>query len=147
MVLQAADISSVYLEAYTMERVCIQAGPEFGNLEGHLLVVVKALYGLWISGKMFIELLAGCLIYLVFEHLRAEDNIFLEKSADGKTYGYMAAYCHDLCIVSKDLKAILYQLKSDLWKFKFKRFGAINGNGNGTFCVNPRKYIKCMEET
>jgi hypothetical protein len=27
------DVSSAYLEAYTQERVCFMAGPEFGNLD------------------------------------------------------------------------------------------------------------------
>ena len=47
------DISSAYLEAYTMEKVCIQGGPEFGNLEGHILIIIKALYGLCLFGKIF----------------------------------------------------------------------------------------------
>ena len=29
------DIGNAYLEAYTKEKVCIIAGPEFGDLEGH----------------------------------------------------------------------------------------------------------------
>jgi len=44
------DISSAYLEAYTSEKVCIIAGPEFGDREGHLLLISKALYGLRSSG-------------------------------------------------------------------------------------------------
>ncbi len=40
------DVSSAYLEAYTQEKVCFIAGPELGSLEGHLLVIERALYGL-----------------------------------------------------------------------------------------------------
>ena len=40
------DIGNAYLEAFTSEKVCIFAGPEFGPLEGHLLLIHKALYGL-----------------------------------------------------------------------------------------------------
>ena len=40
----ATDISSAYHEAYTTEKVCIRAGPEFNELEGHLLIIIKALY-------------------------------------------------------------------------------------------------------
>jgi hypothetical protein len=35
-----------YLEAETQERVYIPARPEFGEREGHTLVIFKALYGL-----------------------------------------------------------------------------------------------------
>ena len=45
--LWGADISSAYLMSYIDEKVCIVAGPEFGpELEGHLLILVHALYGL-----------------------------------------------------------------------------------------------------
>jgi hypothetical protein len=41
----ATDIGNAYLEAHTSEKVCIVApGPEFGALEGHILVICKALY-------------------------------------------------------------------------------------------------------
>ena len=40
-----ADVGNAYLEAYTDEKLCIMAGPEFKELQGHLLIMVKALYG------------------------------------------------------------------------------------------------------
>jgi hypothetical protein len=42
----ATDIGNSYLEAKTTEKVCIKAGPEFGELQGNLLIIAKALYGL-----------------------------------------------------------------------------------------------------
>ena len=44
--LWAADIGNAYLEALTKEKLYIVAGPEFGELEGQILVIHKALYGL-----------------------------------------------------------------------------------------------------
>ena len=38
------DISSAYLEVFTKEKLFIKAGPEFGDQEGHILLVEKALY-------------------------------------------------------------------------------------------------------
>jgi hypothetical protein len=40
------DIGNAYLEAFTSEKVYIIAGPEFGEREGHILIIRKALYGL-----------------------------------------------------------------------------------------------------
>src|SRR5210317_1397723 len=40
------NIGNAYLEAYTDEKVYIIAGPEFGDREGHVLIISKALYGL-----------------------------------------------------------------------------------------------------
>ena len=42
----ATDIGNAYLEAVTQEKVCVKAGPEFGDRERHLLIIYKALYGL-----------------------------------------------------------------------------------------------------
>jgi hypothetical protein len=48
--LWATDIGNAYLEAKTSELLFIVAGPEFGDLEGHMLVIYKVLYGLCSSG-------------------------------------------------------------------------------------------------
>ena len=45
-----ADIGNASREAFTKEKVCIEAGPEFGDLQGHILIILKALYGLRTSG-------------------------------------------------------------------------------------------------
>ena len=42
----AADIGYAYLEATTKEKLYIGAGPEFEELQRHILVIHKALYGL-----------------------------------------------------------------------------------------------------
>jgi hypothetical protein len=42
----ATDVGNPYLEAVTDEKLHVIAGPEFGHLQGHILVVYKALYGL-----------------------------------------------------------------------------------------------------
>ena len=44
------DICNAYFEAKTKEKLYIVAGPEFEELEGHILVIYKALYGLKSSG-------------------------------------------------------------------------------------------------
>ena len=57
----ATDIGNAYHEAYTSERVCIVAGPELGVLEGYLLIIAKALYGLRSSVKRWHEKFADTL--------------------------------------------------------------------------------------
>jgi hypothetical protein len=60
--LWATDIGNAYLKAYTLEKVCIKAGKEFGDLEeGHTLVIAKALYGLQSSGLRWHKKFANCL--------------------------------------------------------------------------------------
>jgi hypothetical protein len=57
----ATDIRNAYLEAETRECIYIIAGAEFGDLEGHTLVIFKAVYGLWSSGLHWHEHFANCL--------------------------------------------------------------------------------------
>jgi hypothetical protein len=59
--LWATDIGNAYLEAKTSELLFIIAGPEFGDLEGHMLVLYKALYGLRSSGLRWHERFSACL--------------------------------------------------------------------------------------
>ncbi|HSN23318.1 MAG TPA: reverse transcriptase domain-containing protein, partial [Methylomicrobium sp.] len=58
--LWSTDIGNAYLESPTLEKVYIIGGPEFASvgLEGHTLVIVKALYGLKSSGLRWWEILA-----------------------------------------------------------------------------------------
>jgi hypothetical protein len=53
--LWATDIGNAYLEATMSECLIIVAGPEFGKLEGHILIISKALYGLRTSGLRWHE--------------------------------------------------------------------------------------------
>ena len=40
-----ADVGNVYLQVLTKEKLYIVAGPEFEELQGHVLVMYKTLYG------------------------------------------------------------------------------------------------------
>jgi len=59
--LWTTDIGNAYLEAEMQEKVYIIAGPEFGELEGHTLIIFKVLYGLRTSGLHWHERFADCL--------------------------------------------------------------------------------------
>ena len=59
--LWATDVGNAYLEAKTKEKLYIEAGPEFGELQGHFLVIDRALYGLCSSGARWHKRFADCL--------------------------------------------------------------------------------------
>ena len=42
--IQGADIGNAYLEAFTDEKLYILAGQEFQELEGYILIFLKAIY-------------------------------------------------------------------------------------------------------
>jgi hypothetical protein len=58
-----------------MERNYIVAGPEFGQLEGHYLIIVKALYGLHMSGLHWHECFADCVCAMKVFHLARQNLI------------------------------------------------------------------------
>jgi hypothetical protein len=55
------DISSAYLEASTQEKVCFTANAAFGHLQGHTLIIDKALYGLQTSSASWHQCFADTL--------------------------------------------------------------------------------------
>lgn len=55
------DIGNAYIKALTSEKVCIHAGPEFGSLADHLLLIHKAMYGLRSSSACWHDQLSNVL--------------------------------------------------------------------------------------
>ena len=145
----ATDIASAYLEAHTSEKVCIIAGPEFGELQGHLLLIDRALYGLRSSGARWHDRLSDCLRAEGFHPCRAEPDIWLRKN--GSTYDYIAVYVDDLAIAMKDPQKIINTLE-EKHKFNLKGSGPLTfhlgadfyRNELGELCMAPRKYIERM---
>jgi Reverse transcriptase (RNA-dependent DNA polymerase) len=86
----ATDIGNAYLEAYTTEKVYILAGHKFGEREGHILVISKALYGLRSSRARWHERFANCIRELGFFPFKAEPDIWMRKK--GSIYECIAAW-------------------------------------------------------
>jgi len=76
--LWATNIRNAYLEALTEEKIYIITGPEFKELEGQILIIQKALYGLRTSGLRWHEKFTDCLHGLGFEPSRAEPDIWMQ---------------------------------------------------------------------
>jgi hypothetical protein len=148
----STDIGNAYLEAKTRERVFFVAGPEFGDLAGHTLIIVKALYGLRSSGAHWHDRFADCLRDMGFMPLKAEPDIWMHKNGD--VYEYIGVYVDDLAIIAKDPQEIVNILE---WKYKFK----LKGTGpisfhlgmgffcdeDGVLCLSPKRYIERMIST
>ena len=145
----ATDIGNAYLEAITKEKLYIIAGPEFGPLQGHILVIRKALYGLRSSGKRWHERFSDCLRSEGFEPCKAEPDIWIRPSKDKSCYEMVAVYVDDLAIGMKDPEAFL-SILIDKYKFKLKGSGPISfhlgcdfeRDEDGTLCMVPRQYIE-----
>ena len=147
-----SEIRNAYLEALTSKKVCIRAGPEFGDYEGHLLIIYKALSGLKSSRKAFGQLLQECLLELEFVPSLAEASIYMRKCDDH--YEYITTYVDDLAIIMKDPQCHIDQLTAVAYNFKLKGLGPLNfhlgcgfsRDNDCTLYMDPGKYIDRMIE-
>ena len=105
----ATDIGNAYLEAKTKEKLVIVAGPEFGELEGHLVRVHKALYGLRTSRLRWHERFSAVLKELSFFQCKLEPDIWMRPHGD--VYEYLAVYVDDLALVMKNPKGFVALLE------------------------------------
>ena len=80
--LMQGDISNAYLESYMQEKVYFVAGPEFGPLSSHMLIIEKALYRLHSSHLRFHKCLSSVLHKYGFQHSRVDPNLQMH---DGDT--------------------------------------------------------------
>jgi Reverse transcriptase (RNA-dependent DNA polymerase) len=97
--IMVGDVSPAYLDAYTQEKVCFKAGPEFGPLEGHLLVIVRALYGLRTSGAQWHDRYANVMRIMDFYPCKADPYVWM-KDCDTH-YEYVLVYVNDLMFIGK----------------------------------------------
>ena len=101
-----ADIGNAYLEAFTDEKLYIVAGPEFQELGRHILIFLKASYGLKSSGKRWAEVIHGILKDMKFTPSKADPCFWLRKAPYIKCYEYISVYVDDLCIGAESPSAI-----------------------------------------
>ena len=147
--LWATDIGNAYLESVTQEKVYVIAGPEFGDREGHVLLIHKALYGLKSSGLRWHERFSDVLRSMNFFLSKAENDIWMRDMGDH--YEYIAVYVDDLALASKNPQAIVDVLTKK-HNFKLKGTGPISfhlgcdffRDSEDTLCYAPRKYIEKM---
>ena len=150
--LQAADIGNAYLEAKTSEKVAFIAGPEFGPLSGHCLVIHKALYGLRSSGARFHEKFADTLRSMGFTPSFADPDVWWRDA--GNVYEYVCCYVDDILCAMKDPDTFMTQLQSAPWNYKLKGVGDPRyhlgadffRDKDGTLGYGAQTYIKRMLE-
>ena len=131
---QVGDIGNAYLEAYTSEKVCFIAGPEFKDMQGHLLVIVKALYGLRTSGARFHERFMDTLQDLGFTPSLNDSDLWLRPQQDH--YEYICVYVDDLMVIMKDPSSFFTTLEQQ-YHYKLKGVGDPSYHLGGNFFQDP----------
>lgn len=86
--IQSGDIENAYLTAPCREKCWLRAGPKFGDDEGKIFIVRKALYGLKSSGAAFRAFWAETLDDIGFKLSIADPDIWLRPAVkpDGEKY-------------------------------------------------------------
>ena len=149
-----ADVGNAYLEAYTDEKLCIIAGPEFKELQGHLLIMIKALYRTRSGGARWHDRLFDILQELKFKPSKADPHVWMRPEPGGTCYEYKAVYVDDLAIVAKDPQAFCNELKKR-YNLKLKGVGPLEyhlgctykKDPNGTLAADPRRYVNKILES
>ena len=149
-----ADVGNAYLEAYTDEKLCIMAGPEFKELQGHLLIMVKALYGTRSGGARWHDRLFDILQELKFKPSKADPDVWMRPEQGGTCYEYIAVYVDDLAIAAKDPQAFCNELKKK-YNLKLKGVGPLEyhlgctykKDPDGTLAADPRRYVNKILES
>jgi hypothetical protein len=132
---QAADISLAYLEAYTKEKVCFTAGPEFRELQGHT-IVIRRLFTAWgaVGHAGTSETLADTLHDMKFVPCRSDPDVWMKDC--GSYYKYICVYVDNLAIMMKDPDKFFADLKK-IGSYGLKGEGDIKYHIEGDFFRDP----------
>ena len=149
-----ADVGNAYLEAYTDQKLCIIAGPEFKELQGHLLIMIKALYRTRSGGARWHDRLFDILQELKFKPSKADPDVWMRPEPGGTCYEYIAVYVDDLAIAAKDPQAFCNELKKR-YNLKLKGVGpheyhlgcTYKKDPDGTLAADHRRYVNKILES
>ena len=148
----STDVTAAYLESINLEKHHTVGGPEFGKLEGHVLVIYKALYGLRLSNFSWTSRFADCMRDLGFFQCKAEPEIWMRRNGD--RYEYVAVFVDDLALALCEPQAFVDKLIKE-FKFHFKGTGPmmyhlgmdVHQDDEGVLCMSPTKYIEKLIST
>ena len=149
-----ADVGNAYLEAYTDPNLCIIVGPEFKELQVHLLIMIKTLHGTRSGGARWHDRLSDILQELKFKPSKADPDVWMRPEPGGTCYEYIAVYVDDLAIAAKDPQAFCNELKKK-YNLKLKGVGPLeyhlgctyNKDPDGTLAADPRRYVNKILES
>ena len=157
--LQGADVGNAYLEALTHEKIYFIAGEEFApfGLEGHTLVLYKALYGLKSSGYEWGLECSKTLKKEGFFPSRADPQVWMRMNKEYQVWEYVCVYVDDLCLAMKNPKELLDKLRAPVeqggYGYKLKGDGPLTfhlgcdyfRDKDGRLVYQPKKYIEKMK--
>jgi hypothetical protein len=104
------DLASAYLHAYTIEKVYFICGPEWGEFEGCVAIVLKAVYGLVGSAHAYHRHVSDVMYSLGWKPSPIANDIWMRLDEEGDLYDYIAFYVDDFIIVSNHPAELVKEL-------------------------------------
>ena len=102
LTLMYGDICNEFLNSPSKEKIWSRAGPGFGEKEGCIIVLKKAIYGTKTAAKAFHDVLSDCLRKMGFLPTRADQDVWYIKSSDYSGYDYITTHIDDFLIAAKN---------------------------------------------
>ena len=123
------DIKSAYLQAPSSEKHYIICGPEFGEHEGCVALIKRALYGGKSSGADYWKSMRACMENLKFKSCHGDPDLWMRAATkdDGTEYWeYVCLYVDDALVISMDPKTIIEKQIGKYWEIKKESIGIPN---------------------
>ena len=152
----ACDIQNAFLTSKCREKCYTRAGPEFGSDQGKLMMITRALYGLWASGASFRSFLGEALYDLGYVPTKADPDVWIRlavKPCGFYYYEMLLCYVGDILSISeeplKNMKGIQRnsKLKDDKIAepeyYQDARFAQkMKSDGSKYWSISSEKYVK-----
>ena len=156
LTLVAADIGNAYLNAPNKEKIYTVAGPEFGEDQGTVYLVTRALYGLKSAGAAWRSFFAQVLIDLRFRPTRGDPDVYIREATrpnGQRYYEWMLTYVDDILLMSHDPKPTVealqkqFRLKEDSLGAPNRYLGAsikifTDASGYESWAISSDDYVK-----
>jgi hypothetical protein len=143
------DVTNAFVNAYTNEKVYARAGLEFGKaMEGKIVIIKKALYGLASSAERWHSHFADTLRGLNFVPTRYDPDVWIRMNESGTGYEYVCTHVDDFMIIAKKPAVIMAALQ-DVYQINESSIGPPEyylGNDykkdrKGRWCIGCKKYL------
>ena len=147
MSMVTGDIGNAFVQAETKEKIYTRAGLEFGDRQGCMVIIKKALYGLSTSARQWSKRLGDSLRGMGFKPSRCDPDLWLKLKDDGSGYEYMATYVDDIIIVADKPEKYLLPLQEQFpirhieMNPEYYLGNNLETRNDGTVKVSSRKYI------
>ena len=135
-----ADVGNAYLEAYTDQKLCIISGQEFKELQGHLLIMIKALHGTRSGGARWHDRLFDILQELRFKPSKADPEVWMRPEPGGTCYEYIAVYVDDLQAFCNELKKRYNPKLKGVGPLEYHLGYTYKKDPDGTLAADPRRF-------